>query len=236
MQAHPCPTWVITGTDTEVGKTVVTAALAAALLTLGKRVSVFKPVQTGISADDTPDDPTQIRQWLTPALSGKLSTACDLHLREPAAPWVADSENVIHMDSLLAATRQAGEDADCLLVEGAGGVMVPFTKQDTFLDFMTALQAPVILVTRPDLGTINHTLLSLSALQSRGLTVAAIVVNRYPLSTDPATLPVAVATLPEVLRQYAPNIPLILAPDTPLSPGCVDADHPLVRALAPLIC
>lgn len=151
----------ITGTDTGVGKTVIAAALA---LQLG--ATYWKPVQTGTREDD---DTTTVER-----LTGVPTLPPRFRLPEPLSPHAAaELAGVrIGLDDLLPCPAQRP-----LVVEGAGGVLVPLNGKHTMLDLMEALALPVIVVARSTLGTINHTCLTLAALRSRNITVAGVVMN-----------------------------------------------------------
>lgn len=151
-------TVIVTGTDTGIGKTVFSAGLTRAL-----GAAYWKPVQSGL--DETTDSET------VALLSGQpvLPEAYRLHL--PASPHLSAETAGVEIDlARLTPPRVAGP----LVIEGAGGLMVPLTRRCLFVDVIAGWKAPVVLVARTSLGTINHTLLSLEALRSRGCTVAGV--------------------------------------------------------------
>lgn len=149
---------IITGTDTGIGKTVFAAGLTAAL-----GASYWKPVQSGL------DGPTDSETVL--ALSGATVLPEAYRLNMPASPHLAAEDMGIEIDlSRLALPQTEGP----LVVEGAGGIMAPLNRRSVFLDLFRQWQAPVILVARTALGTINHTSLSLMALRNAGCTVAGV--------------------------------------------------------------
>ena len=170
----------ITGTDTGVGKTVVSALLT---LNLPGSWSYWKPIQSGMPPLAPSTDRADVAAWTGLPPERLLPEAFRLAL--PASPHVsAAAENVTIAMSALARPGTAGP----LIVEGAGGILVPINGHETMLDLMAALAFPVVLVTRTALGTINHTLLSLAALRQRGLTIAGLVLNGEPVPTTTATL------------------------------------------------
>lgn len=183
----------ITGTDTGVGKTVVAAALAKSAADSGRSVCIYKPVQTGASDCDRPDDPVQVQRWLDGL---PLATHCSYCFSTPAAPWIADAEALIDPSRLVLDFKRLSRQYQdgVLLVEGAGGVRVPVTAEMDMIDLMTLYHVPVLVVARPDLGTINHTLLTVDALLHRDVTLAGVVVSGMPRSSDD----VAVQTLERV--------------------------------------
>ncbi|GAA1754081.1 dethiobiotin synthase [Nostocoides vanveenii] len=171
-------TFLITGTDTGVGKTVVTAALAAAFIAAGERVHVHKPVQTGVAAGAA-GDVAEVER-----LVPHVSTSEGLRLTEPMAPVPAARIERVRLPSLtrqieqLPALRGA---ADVLLVEGAGGLLVQLGgRGETIADLAAEARAPLIVVTRAGLGTLNHTELTLEAIAHRGLRAAGLVIGSWP--------------------------------------------------------
>jgi dethiobiotin synthetase len=171
------PALVVTGTDTDVGKTIVTAALAALA---GERVAVVKPAQTG----GEPYDVDVVRE---------LSGVTDVHelarYPEPLAPATAAARA-----GLPAVTPRAvadyvrALDRDLVLIEGAGGLLVRFDEAGgTLADVAALLDAPVIVVARAGLGTLNHTALTCEALRARGLHCAGVVIGSWPAGPDLAS-------------------------------------------------
>ncbi len=180
--------YFITGTDTGVGKTFVTSALARRSRALGHRVFAFKPIETGCEVLDNRrigSDQERLALAAGDWQQGDLRGVYRFQL--PAAPLVAaDAEGASIDLGLIATTFEAGAgQADLVLVEGAGGWRVPVTPtQDTgALARLTGL--PLIVVARATLGTINHSLLTLEAVERDGLSVALLVLSRHP-GDDPA--------------------------------------------------
>lgn len=151
-------TLVVTGTDTGVGKTVLSAGLAASL-----GASYWKPVQSGL--EEATDTET------VQALSGATVLPEAYRLNLPASPHLSAEDIGVEIDlERLTLPQVPGP----LVVEGAGGVMVPLTRQHFFLDLFARWQAPVVLAARTALGTINHTALSLRALRGAGVDVVGV--------------------------------------------------------------
>lgn len=151
-------TIIVTGTDTGIGKTVFSAGLTRAL-----GATYWKPVQSGL--DEATDSETVAH------LSGRPVLPEAYRLQLPASPHLsAEAEGVEINLARLAPPPVEGP----LVIEGAGGLMVPLTRQHLFLDVIAGWKAPVVLVARTSLGTINHSLLSLTALRSMGCTVAGV--------------------------------------------------------------
>lgn len=164
---------VVTGTDTGVGKTVVTAAIAAAATAAGLQVAVVKPAQTGIGTGEKVDVEV-IMRLARPALV-RTFTAYQDPLAPLAAARVTGQQPLRAMDAHLWA-RRLGRDHDLLLIEGAGGLLSPLGEGGwTIADMAAGLRSPVVVVTRPGYGTLNHTALSLEALTRRHLASLVII-------------------------------------------------------------
>jgi len=170
----------VTGTDTGVGKTVLAAAIVAALHARGVRVAAFKPVVTGIDEPE-PGRPAD-HELLGAAAGAPPPSVTPLRFGPPVSPHLAAelAGTVIEPDGLVAAARAAGATADTLVVEGVGGLLVPLTPEHTIRDFAVALGLPVVVAARPGLGTISHTLLTVEAARSAGLEVRAVVLTPWP--------------------------------------------------------
>jgi len=167
---------IVTGTDTGVGKTVVTAALAALARERDERVAVVKPAQTGVGPREAGDLEVVRR----------LSGVTDLHelvrYRDPLAP--ASAGPGIRPERVAAAVARLA-DRDLVLVEGAGGLLVRLHPDGgTLADVAALLDAPVLVVVRAGLGTLNHTALTTEALAARGLACAGIIIGAWPTEPD----------------------------------------------------
>lgn len=170
----------ITGTDTEIGKTFVTAALTRALSAEGLRVAAIKSLAAGQEFVDgrwVNEDVATLRAAQNLGLTD--SEVGPLQFREPCAPQIAArlEGRAIDRDALLAAIRSTASKADIALVEGVGGFRVPLTDSWDTADLAVDLGLPVILVVGLRLGCINHALLTAEAIRARGLTLAAWVAN-----------------------------------------------------------
>ena len=172
---------LITGTDTDVGKTVVTASLAALLCDVGYRVGVMKPVETGCREIDGELIPEDARLLKEASHCGEpIAAICPYRLREPLAPSIAAERAgvKIDVDHLLNVYQEISTRHDITLVEGAGGLMVPLLPSYTYADFGRVLNLPVIVVAANKLGAINHLLLTLEHASCKGLSVLGYVLNR----------------------------------------------------------
>jgi dethiobiotin synthetase len=175
----------VTGTDTGVGKTVVSAALAWSLKQSGKKVAVMKPVQTGTIADGLMDIDYIQRVAQT---SHSLEEVCPYRFPEPLAPMVAANMagEKIDIERIKSLFHKLSSSHDITIVEGAGGLLVPVTEDYLMSDLAFDLGLPLVIVTRPSLGTLNHTLLTVESAKGRGLRVLGIVINQFPSNPGPA--------------------------------------------------
>jgi dethiobiotin synthetase len=178
----------VTGTDTGVGKTVVAAAICAALAARGERVAAFKPVVTGL--DEDPGAWPRDHELLARVASAGQTPedVAPLSFGPPVSPHFAAEQagTTVEPLELAAAAREAGEGADALICEGVGGLMVPLTPGYLVRDFALDLDLPLVVAARPGLGTINHTLLTLEAARTAGLEVVAVVMTPWP--ADPGAM------------------------------------------------
>jgi len=180
----------VTGTGTEVGKTVVAAALARTLANGGERVAVFKPAVTGL------DEPGETDHALLRRAASSQQSDDEIapyRYRPPASPHLAAAQagEEIGPQRLRAGAQAAAEKADLLVCEGVGGLLVPLAwrvsgamrhKPASYLvrDLAVDLGLPLVVAASPGLGTINHTLLTLEAARAAGLSVAAVVLTPWP--------------------------------------------------------
>lgn len=168
---------LVTGTDTGVGKTITTAALAAVLHGTGRSVAVYKPCQSGAAAGDS--DAGEIVR-----LAGDFLTETGVVLQEPLAPVAAaavDGVPLPQLDVHARRIRVLAESHDHVLVEGAGGLLVELDSDGgTLAALGSLLAAAFVLVARPDLGTLNHTALTLEALAARDVQVLGVVLGSWP--------------------------------------------------------
>jgi dethiobiotin synthetase len=173
---------VISGTDTEIGKTVVTAAAAATAVAAGRSVALLKPAQTGLAPGEEGDVAIAGR------LAGAVTTLELARFPEPLAPGTAarraGMEPVRPADVAEAAEKLAAEH-DLVLVEGAGGLLVRFDDEGgTLADAARLLGAPVLVVVRAGLGTLNTTALTAEALRTRGVGALGTVIGNWPAAPD----------------------------------------------------
>lgn len=173
---------MVSGTDTGVGKTVVSAAVAALAAARGSSVAVVKAAQTGVGPEE-PGDLDEI---------GRLAGVTDLHecarFPDPLSPAAAarvSGRRPVNLYEVVATVRELAETRRLVVVEGAGGLLVRFDDEGTTLaDLAHTLGAPVLVVARPDLGTLNHTALTLEAMAHRGIDLAGVVIGSWPEKPD----------------------------------------------------
>lgn len=188
-------TFFVTGTDTGVGKTTVVTTLIRLLVAAGRRARAVKPIESGCRrAPDGELEPAD-------ALAHRRAAGLDHlplerfirhRLEEPLAPAVAAERAGVALDfaACVELVGAAQAETDILLVEGAGGLLVPFTGDarsgyQTVADFIAALNVPVLVVARARLGTLNHTLLTVRELDRRGLACAGVILNDVDAETGP---------------------------------------------------
>ncbi|XGI83514.1 dethiobiotin synthase [Halorutilales archaeon Cl-col2-1] len=169
----------VAGTDTGVGKTVVAGGIVRYLKDKGFDVNAVKPVESGGSDD---------AEFLSAASGDPVDEVCASVLEEPLAPRVAAEIEGCDLgyDSVLEHVVSRLSEDGFTVVEGIGGVRVPLDDGKEVIDLIEDLGVPVLIVTRPSLGTLNHTALTVEAVERRSLDVSGIVINRYPENPDTA--------------------------------------------------
>jgi dethiobiotin synthetase len=166
----------VSGTDTGVGKTLVACALARALRQRGFDAGVMKPVETGVG-EDGPLDAQALRN--AAAATEPLEEICPQTFALPAAPTVAAASEgrSVEMEPIRSAFSRLRERHDWLIVEGAGGLLVPAAPGLSMADLCREFELPLLIAARAALGTINHTLLTLEAAEARSLPLAGVVIS-----------------------------------------------------------
>lgn len=181
----------ITGTDTGVGKTFFTCALAALLRSYGYNVGVMKPAETGCVEKDGalfPEDAWQLKN--ASGCAEAIETICPYRLPEPLAPSIAAERAgvKIDIDHILAVYRDIAARHDITLVEGAGGLLVPVVPSFTYADFARVAKLPIIVVAANRLGAINHLLLTLDYASCKGLSPIGYVLNQVAAESSLAAV------------------------------------------------
>lgn len=194
--------YFVAGTDTGVGKTLVCAALSLASQNYFDRCALIKPVQTGVSGKGD-DDVSYYRQMLPESVVIKNFGM----FRAPLSPHEAAilEERDIDPETLVREIKQTIADFPITIIEGVGGLMVPLTRQYHVIDLIKDLNISVILVTANRLGTLNHSLLSLAALKSYAIEVAAVLLNTRRIMEDDLSQTRNFVSL----RTLVPDVPLL---------------------------
>jgi dethiobiotin synthetase len=174
----------VTGTGTEVGKTVVAAAIAHSRVAAGQSVAVFKPAVTGL---DEPGEPDHELLRRAAASDQPDDAIAPYRYGLPASPHLAAelAGEQIEPERLLGAAEETATDADYLVCEGVGGLLAPLARDYLVRDLIRELELPIVVAAPAGLGTINHTLLTLEAARSAGLEVALAVLTPWPGDPDP---------------------------------------------------
>jgi dethiobiotin synthetase len=196
----------ITGTDTSVGKTVVAAALVAWLKANGVDVVAMKPIESGIGSDDA--------ELLHRAagFSGEMTDVCPIKFDAPVSPLAAATAKgtVIDIGQLDSAFSRLSRDRDGIVVEGAGGILVPITKTVSYAQLFSRWNLEIIIVAADRLGVINHVLLTVMAAVAQRLRIRAIVLNSMP--DDSGTADPSRLTNQTLLRELVHDVPIIHFP------------------------
>ncbi len=189
----------VTGTDTGVGKTMVSAALAHFLTERGLKVGVMKPAESGVSDPSCLGDDGSLLQWAASS-QDPVEEISPYRLRAPLAPAQAAEKEKCFIDfaRLVATAQKLGQRHDFLIIEGAGGLMTPLSGGLLMADLAKAIGLPLLVVTTARLGTLNQTLLTIFAAQQMEIPVAGYMINRMPAQPDEAA-----ETAPHTLSSLA---------------------------------
>ena len=219
---------LITGTDTGVGKTLVGCGLAAVLSAQGKMVGVMKPCETGCvvrEGDLYPDDAARLAAFARTTLA--LDRVCPYRFAPPVAPSVAAamSGTAIEPERLVTVYHAIAAQSDFVIVEGAGGLLVPLVGRYTFADLAQDLGLPLLVVVGSKLGALNHTMLTLRYAQMQAIPLVGYIVNHPARGADDAT-----QTNVQTLAQLT-DIPCLgVLPFTPLT-GHIEHDRRILQDL-----
>ena len=213
----------VTGTDTGIGKTMVTSAIASALVRRGVSVGVYKAVETGCASENGRLFGTDARRLAAAAGGRQAESSLTGYLFEtPAAPLAAarNCGTTIDPARLQADVRAIDRAHRVTLVEGAGGLLVPIADDFTYLDLVRLLSLPVVVVVGSKLGCVNHTLLTLSALENAGARILGYVVNT--IAIDAVDAPSAESNR-EMIAAFAKTTCLGIFPHVPAAARYDDA-------------
>ena len=217
----------ITATGTGVGKTWLATALATACVQRGKRVAAIKPIETGVDPD-----PVDALQLARACGNESLANASGLYrAKEPLAPYAIEKRggpSVGSLRELAKRVRELANDADYVIVEGVGGVLVPIDREHTIADLGALLDLQTVVVARNALGVLSYTITAIEALRRRKVSVRAIVLNHVErdLQNDMSR-----ASNADVLADYFPRIPIVRTPRVQSPNGMVDAASQLLNIL-----
>lgn len=189
----------ITGTQTNVGKTFITAGLAATMQSLGYSTCVYKPVQTGsLGHDGFMQSPDLV---FVKTIDPYIKTYSSYLLKKPAIPVIAaEEENVIIDRHLIQKDYNAIiQEHDCTITEGIGGIMTPLANNYMVSDMIKSLDLPIILVVKPDSDTVNQTLLTINHAQTKGIKVRGVIINDFPENTGNLDI----KATPRLIEEYS---------------------------------
>lgn len=189
----------ITGTDLNVGKTFITAGLAATMQSLSYSTCVYKPIQSGCFGQNgfmqSPD------LVYVKTIDPYIRTYSSYLLREPVIPIIAaENENVIIDRMVIKKDYDTiAQEYDCIITEGTGGLMTPVAPYCFMSDIAKALNIPLIIVIKPDAGTVNQTLLTINHAISKGLKVRGVIINNFPDEVNDFDVKIA----PRLIEEYS---------------------------------
>ena len=203
----------ISGIDTDAGKTYATAWLASRIEAENRSVVTQKFIQTGCT--DTSEDIEAHRRLCgkAPLPQDLDGTTAPIIFSYPASAQLAARIDGKEIDLSLIdkATERLASAYDCVLIEGAGGLMVPITDDFTSIDYVATRRLPLVLVTNGRLGSINHTLLSLEAISRRNIELAAVIYNRH-FDSDPVIADDPLGFISRYMERHFPDVPLLDMP------------------------
>lgn len=205
--------YFVSGIDTDAGKSVVTGLLARSLRRKGVNVITQKFIQTGCRGIS--EDILKHREimGMAPQLADEDGTTCPYVMTYPASPHLAAEIDKVTFDlgRITGATSKLKSRYDVVLLEGAGGLYVPVTREYFTIDYVNEQKLPLILVTSSKLGSINHTLMSLELCRARGIELACLVYNRFPNDSEWITND-SITIFRQYLDKYYPAAALIEVP------------------------
>lgn len=189
----------ITGSDINVGKTFITAGLAATMQSLGYDTCVYKPVQTGASGTQGFMQSHDLVYVKT--IDPYIKTFSTYLFKEAANPVIASEMENIKIDRNF--IKQDYETSitgyDCAITDGTGGIMTPIAPNFLVSDIINLLDLPAVVVIKPDSSTINHTLLTLNHAESKGIKIRGVIINGFPENTDNIDM----KTAPRLIEEYS---------------------------------
>jgi dethiobiotin synthetase len=212
LSGAPIPGLLVTGTDTGIGKTVIAGAVASWFRSQRLRIGVLKPMASGCvhRREGWVSEDAEFLAHCADS-SHPLDVIAPIRFAEPLAPAIAAErlKETIDWTPVQRSLAAIARDSDVIVVEGVGGIMVPMDAKHTMLDVAQWLKIPAVVVARPNLGTINHTILTVEALRRAEVSVAGVVINRYP-AENPGT---AEETNPRAIEKWGKVPVLCIVPD-----------------------
>lgn len=189
----------ITGTDTNIGKTLITAGLAATMQSLGYSTCVYKPVQTGAIEKNgflQSHDLAFIKN-----IDPYIKTQASYLLKELSPPSIAaENENIIiDKDVIRKDFGLISRENDCSIVEGTGGIITPLSHQLMMSDVIKLLNLPVVIITNPEYSSVNNTLLAINHAQSKGINIRGVIINKFPQNTKDLNI----KAIPRLIEEYS---------------------------------
>lgn len=225
----------VTGTDTDVGKTYVSCRIIEALLNTGHNVGAYKPACSGaiissLGSSSLPEWHDVNELWSATGQRFPKSQICPQCFLEPLAPPLAAAREgcTVSAQQLRSGVDWWLDRVDLLLVEGAGGVFAPISEQDVVLDLAVDLGFPMLIVARPGLGTINHTLLTIAAIRQRDLPITGVVMT----SALPFEQQSVMENIKEITDRSGVPVLAVIEPDQPW-PATIDPAAYFSRSLNP---
>lgn len=194
----------ITATDTGVGKTIVAGGIAGVLRKRGYDTGVYKPIQSGHRVDHPDGDAARLR--VLSGVDDPLDCICPYAVEEPLAPLLAlrRASQHVNLNDIKRGFDRLKERHEFMVVEGAGGLAVPYVEDGLVADAARILELPLIIVVRPHLGTVNHTLLTIEYAKQRQLAIAGVIISGY----QEETAGIAEQTNPSMIEAYS-GIPVL---------------------------
>jgi len=201
----------VTATGTDIGKTFVTCGLIRALQARGRKVAALKPIASGFApaGAEVSDSGLLLSALVRPVIPETIAQVSPWRFAAPLSPDMAAAREgrVIDFAAVVGFCRDAIANRDgALLIEGVGGVMSPLDTRHTVLDWMAALDIPLVLVAGSYLGTISHTLTALDVLRRRGLAVACLVISESAIGTVPLD------ETRDAIAGFAPGLDVVALP------------------------
>lgn len=189
----------VTGTGSNVGKTFITAGLAATMQSLGYSTCVYKPVETGaVKKDGFAQSPDLV---FVKSIDPYIKVHSTYLLKEKASPVIAaERENILIDGNFIKNDYDViSKEQDCMVLEGVGGVMTPVSHNFLISDMIHILNLPVVIVIKPDSDMINQTLLTINHIESKGIKIRGVIINNFPESINN----IDIKTAPRLIEEYS---------------------------------